>query len=86
MKTNLLLLITLVACTAPPPNPILQLEAELEKEIPYHFNYDPILLDCGQRDSLFALLYQRDQEVRNQGGDMLTVDERNFDLLISYIE
>ena len=86
MKTNLLLLITLVACTAPPPNPILQLEAKLEKEIPYHFNYDPIPLDCAQRDSLFALLYQRDQEVRNQGGDMLAVDERNFDLLISYIE
>ena len=86
MKTNLLLLITLVACTIPPPNPILQLEAKLEKEIPFHFNYDPIPLDCAQRDSLFALLYQRDQGVRNQGGDMLAVDERNIDLLISYIE
>ena len=86
MKTNLLLLITLVACTIPPPNPIVQLEAKLENEIPYHFNYDPIPLDCAHRDNLFALLYQRDQEVRNKGGYMLAVDERNFDLLFSYIE
>ena len=86
MKTNLLLLITLFACTNPPPNPILQLETKLEKETPYHFNYEHIPIDCTQRDSLFALLFQRDQKVRNQGGDMLAVDEHNFDLLISYFE
>ena len=86
MKTNLLLILSLVGCTTPPSNPILQLEAKLEKEIPYHFNHKSIPLDCAQRASLFTLLYQRDQEVRNQGGDILAVDELNFDLLISYID
>ena len=66
MKTNLLFLFLLVACSIPSPNPILQPETKLEKEIPYHFNYETIPSDCAQRDSLLALLYQKDQEVKHQ--------------------
>ena len=87
MNRLFLLVIFLGAyCSPIPPNPILKLEAKIEKEIPYHFNHKTIPLDCTQRDSLFALLYQKDQEVRTQGGDMLAVDQQNFDLLISYID
>lgn len=85
MKLYLIILILVTACNSKPTNPIEQLKAKIEKEIPYHFNYKSIPVDCSKRDSLFLKLYEADQKVRKSGGDMLAVDERNFDLLISYI-
>lgn len=40
-------------------------------------------IDCSQLDLVYERVYQSDQNVRNEGGDMQSVDEENLQIVIS---
>lgn len=43
-------------------------------------------VDCGKIDSMMTAIYELDQDVRHNGGDMMTVDSINQSHLISILE